>query len=250
MRVVIAEDSVLLREGIARILGDADIEVVGSSETADDLLLQVKRHSPHLAIVDIRLPPTHNDEGLRAALEIRTRHPSVAVLVLSQYVQVGLAMKLLADGRGSRLPAQGSHRRRQGLHRRRAPRCRRRLGDRPDHRLDAPHQTEKRRPARRLDAARARGPGPHGRRELESGDRGQARDHAPRRRALCLHDLHEARSPLERQRVAARARGAALPALVTRDTRNPAPKATGFPPIAPWSRLRGSVDPNAREEQR
>jgi len=97
MRVVIAEDSVLLREGVARILRDGGIEVVGSCATGEELLLQVRSYVPDLAIVDIRLPPTHNDEGLRAALEIRARHPSVAVLVLSQYVQVGLAMKLLAD---------------------------------------------------------------------------------------------------------------------------------------------------------
>ena len=97
MRVVIAEDSVLLREGLARLLVDAGIEVVASCETADDLLLKVRSYTPDVAIVDIRLPPTHTDEGMRAALEIRARHPSVAVLVLSQYVQVGLAMTLLAD---------------------------------------------------------------------------------------------------------------------------------------------------------
>jgi DNA-binding NarL/FixJ family response regulator len=97
MRVVIAEDSVLLREGVTRILGDAGIDVIGSCDLADELLLLVERDSPDVAIVDIRLPPTHNDEGMQAALEIRARHPSVAVLVLSQYVQVGLAMKLLAE---------------------------------------------------------------------------------------------------------------------------------------------------------
>jgi DNA-binding NarL/FixJ family response regulator len=97
MRTVIAEDSVLLREGVARVMGDAGFEVVGACETAEDLLLKVRRHSPEIAVVDIRLPPTYNDEGLRAALEIRTSHPSVGVLVLSQYVEIGLAMKLLAD---------------------------------------------------------------------------------------------------------------------------------------------------------
>jgi DNA-binding NarL/FixJ family response regulator len=71
--------------------------VVGSCETAEDLLLKVRSFSPDVAIVDIRLPPTHSDEGLRAALEIRAQHPSVGVLVLSQYVEVGLAMKLLAE---------------------------------------------------------------------------------------------------------------------------------------------------------
>jgi DNA-binding NarL/FixJ family response regulator len=97
VRVAIAEDSVLLREGLARLLDDAGFEVVAQCEDADDLLLKMRNHSPDVAIVDIRLPPTHNDEGLRAALEIRSRHPSVGVLVLSQYVELGLALKLLAD---------------------------------------------------------------------------------------------------------------------------------------------------------
>jgi DNA-binding NarL/FixJ family response regulator len=97
MRVVIAEDSVLLREGLARLLGDNGIEVIGSCETADELIGLVSTTAPDVAVVDIRLPPTHNDEGMRAALEIRARFPSVGVLVLSQYVEVGLAMKLLAE---------------------------------------------------------------------------------------------------------------------------------------------------------
>ena len=97
MRVVIAEDSVLLREGLERLLRESGLDVVGSCETAEDLLLKVRSFSPDVAIVDIRLPPTHSDEGLRAALEIRAQHPSVGVLVLSQYVEVGLAMKLLAE---------------------------------------------------------------------------------------------------------------------------------------------------------
>jgi DNA-binding NarL/FixJ family response regulator len=97
VRVAIAEDSVLLREGLARLLDDAGIEVVAQSADADDLLLKVRSYSPDVAIVDIRLPPTHNDEGLRAALEIRSKHPDVAVLVLSQYVELGLALTLLAD---------------------------------------------------------------------------------------------------------------------------------------------------------
>jgi DNA-binding NarL/FixJ family response regulator len=97
VRVAIAEDSVLLREGIVRILDEAGIEVVAQCDDPDDLLLKVRSYSPDVAIVDIRLPPTHNDEGLRAALEIRSKHPDVAVLVLSQYVELGLALKLLAD---------------------------------------------------------------------------------------------------------------------------------------------------------
>jgi DNA-binding NarL/FixJ family response regulator len=97
MRVAIAEDSVLLREGLARLLEEADFEVVAQCENADDLLQKVQNYSPEVAIVDIRLPPTHNDEGLQAALEIRKRHPAMGVLVLSQYVEVGLAMTLLAE---------------------------------------------------------------------------------------------------------------------------------------------------------
>ncbi len=97
MRVAIAEDSVLLREGLARLLHEEGFEVVGQCPSADDLLLKVRSYSPDVAIVDIRLPPTHTDEGLRAALEIREQHPSVGVLVLSQYVELGLALTLLAD---------------------------------------------------------------------------------------------------------------------------------------------------------
>jgi len=103
VRVVIAEDSVLLREGLARLLADNDFDVVGTCDTPDELLLKVRSYEPEVAIVDIRLPPTHNDEGVRAAEEIRAHHPSVGVLVLSQYVELGLAMKLLeqsAEGIG------------------------------------------------------------------------------------------------------------------------------------------------------
>jgi DNA-binding NarL/FixJ family response regulator len=97
MRVVIAEDSVLLREGLDRLLSENGLEVIETCQTANDLLLKVRSYSPDVAIVDIRLPPNHTDEGLRAALEIRATHPNVGVLVLSQYVEVGLALKLLAD---------------------------------------------------------------------------------------------------------------------------------------------------------
>jgi DNA-binding NarL/FixJ family response regulator len=97
VRIAIAEDSVLLREGLARLLGDAGFDVVAQCEDADGLLRKAGSHELDVAIVDIRLPPTHSDEGLRAALELRARHPSIAVLVLSQYVEPGLAMQLLAD---------------------------------------------------------------------------------------------------------------------------------------------------------
>jgi DNA-binding NarL/FixJ family response regulator len=97
VRVAIAEDSVLLREGLTRLLGDAGLDVTASCCTADDLLLHVRSDPPDVVIVDIRLPPTHTDEGIRAAVTIRERHPGIGVLVLSQYVEVGLAMRLLAD---------------------------------------------------------------------------------------------------------------------------------------------------------
>ena len=97
MRVAIAEDSVLLREGLARLLDDAGFDVIARCPDADDLRMVMSRDVPDVAIVDVRLPPTHSDEGLQAALEIRATHPEVGVLVLSQYVELGLAMKLLAD---------------------------------------------------------------------------------------------------------------------------------------------------------
>jgi len=97
VRVAIAEDSVLLREGLASLLTEAGFNVVAQCGNADELLLKVRSYPLDVAIVDIRLPPTHNDEGMRAALEIRASHPSVSVLVLSQYVELGLAMQLLAD---------------------------------------------------------------------------------------------------------------------------------------------------------
>jgi DNA-binding NarL/FixJ family response regulator len=98
VRIAIAEDSVLLREGVARLLDEAGFEVVGQFDNAEDLLLSLPSSPPDVVILDIRLPPTHNDEGLQAALEIRAAHPGVGVLVLSQYVEVGLALKLLAGG--------------------------------------------------------------------------------------------------------------------------------------------------------
>jgi DNA-binding NarL/FixJ family response regulator len=97
MRVMIAEDSVLLREGLARLLSEHDMEVVGTADNADKLLVLVKDDPPDVVITDIRMPPTHTDEGLRAALSIRAQHPQVAVLVLSQYVEVPLAMQLLGE---------------------------------------------------------------------------------------------------------------------------------------------------------
>jgi DNA-binding NarL/FixJ family response regulator len=97
LRVVIADDDVLLREGIASLLREAGFEIVGQSSTAGDLLLKVGSYKPDVAIVDIRMPPSHTDEGLGAAKSIRERHPEVGVLVLSQYVEPSYAMELIAD---------------------------------------------------------------------------------------------------------------------------------------------------------
>ncbi|MGH2935990.1 MAG: response regulator transcription factor [Gaiellaceae bacterium] len=97
MRAVIADDSILLREGLARLLEDAEIDVVGQARDADELMLKVRSYHPDVAIVDIRMPPTQTDEGIRAAREIRERHPETGVLVLSQHVAHTYAVELLAD---------------------------------------------------------------------------------------------------------------------------------------------------------
>jgi DNA-binding NarL/FixJ family response regulator len=100
MRVVIAEDLALLRDGLTRLLRDNGFEVVAAVEDADALLRVITTEKPDIAIVDIRLPPTFRDEGVRAALEARTRAPDTAILVVSQYVEHTYATELLADGRG------------------------------------------------------------------------------------------------------------------------------------------------------
>jgi DNA-binding NarL/FixJ family response regulator len=97
MKVAVADDSVLLREGIVKLLESEGFDVVGQSGTADDLMLKVRSYSPDVAIVDIRMPPTHTDEGLRAAQEIREKHPGTGVLVLSQYVEAEYALELLSE---------------------------------------------------------------------------------------------------------------------------------------------------------
>jgi DNA-binding NarL/FixJ family response regulator len=97
MRVVVAEDSVLLREGVARLLQEAGHEVVGQAGDADDLMRKVRAHKPDLAVVDVRMPPTQTDEGLRAAKMIRAELPDCGVLVLSGYVEPTYAQELLAE---------------------------------------------------------------------------------------------------------------------------------------------------------
>jgi DNA-binding NarL/FixJ family response regulator/class 3 adenylate cyclase len=97
LRAVIADDSALLREGLSRLLSEADIEVVGQARDADELMLKVRSYHPDVAIVDIRMPPTQTDEGIRAAREIRERHPETGVLVLSQHVAHTYAVELLGE---------------------------------------------------------------------------------------------------------------------------------------------------------
>jgi DNA-binding NarL/FixJ family response regulator len=97
LRVVIADDSVLLRSGVVQLLEDSGFEVVGQAADGEDLLRKVGAHKPDVAIVDVRMPPTHTDEGLRAAHRIRAEHPQTAVLVLSQYVEEAYAFELLSE---------------------------------------------------------------------------------------------------------------------------------------------------------
>jgi DNA-binding NarL/FixJ family response regulator len=96
VRVVVAEDSALFREGLARLLTESGFEVVGRCPNASDLMLKVSSYEPDVVVLDIRMPPTHTDEGFRAAQEIRAKHPKTGVLLLSQYVELGPAMELLS----------------------------------------------------------------------------------------------------------------------------------------------------------
>ena len=236
MRVAIAEDSVLLREGLARLLSDSGFEVVAQCEDADELLRKANSHELDAAIVDIRLPPTHNDEGLRAALEIREQHPSIGVLVLSQYVELGLAMRLLADsaeGVGYLLKDRISDVREFVAAVERVAAggsaidpiivstlLSRQRSDDPLSEL-TPREHE-------VLELMATG-------QLQPGHRRRARDNAPGRREVRLQHLRQARAPVHWKRVPARARGAAVPAFLTRavgrHTRKPPPETACFPPF-------------------
>jgi DNA-binding NarL/FixJ family response regulator len=102
MRVVVADDSLLFREGLVRLLSEQGFEVVGQMDNADDLVRRVSGLKPEIAIVDIRMPPTNTDEGLRAAHRIGEQHPEVGVVVLSQYLEASYAMRLLEEGTAGR----------------------------------------------------------------------------------------------------------------------------------------------------
>jgi DNA-binding NarL/FixJ family response regulator len=100
LRVVVADDSVLLREGLVRVLGEAGHEVVGAFGTADELLVEAPKLKPDLAVLDVRMPPTFRDEGVRAAIRLRSDLPDTGILLLSQYVEVAYAQELLGSGSG------------------------------------------------------------------------------------------------------------------------------------------------------
>jgi DNA-binding NarL/FixJ family response regulator len=100
LRVVVADDSVLLREGLVRVLTEAGVDVVGSYGDADSMLAQLEALHPDLIVLDVRMPPTYRDEGVRAAIRAREVQPDVGILLLSQYVEVAYAQELLSSGRG------------------------------------------------------------------------------------------------------------------------------------------------------
>src|SRR5919108_340380 len=97
MRVVIADDNLLVRDGLATLLEDAGVEVAARMSSAEELMREVDAHEPDVAIVDVRMPPSYTDEGLQAAHAIRERHPRMGIMILSQHVEVGMAMRLLAE---------------------------------------------------------------------------------------------------------------------------------------------------------
>ena len=214
LKVVVAEDSVLLREGLVRLLEDSGFEVAGQAGDGEDLLRKVGAHKPDVAVIDVRMPPSHTDEGLRAARKIRADHPGTGVLVLSQYVEEAYALDLLSESTEStgyllkdrvadvdtftdavrRVAGGGSALDPEvvalllGRRRREDP-------------LEAP------------DGARARGARADGRRALQRGDRGGAgRDRARRREARDV-DLLEAGSDADGGRSPPRARRPGVPAL-------------------------------------
>ena len=108
MRIVLADDAVILRDGLARLLAEAGLEVAGLAADAEELLALVEQLRPDVAIVDIRMPPTHTDEGLRAAKTIRQRWPQTGVLVLSQHVRASYARAALGRNRRDRVSPEGA----------------------------------------------------------------------------------------------------------------------------------------------
>ena len=165
--VALAEDSVLLRDGLSRLLNDEGFEVVAQCQDAAELMRKLSAYEVDVVIVDIRLPPTHTDEGLRAALEIRESYPGTAVLVLSQYVELGLAMKLLSDSAEERAISSRTASATSRSSLTRSGVSERRFRDRPPDRLHAALPPARGRSARRAHRARARGARADGERQVQ-----------------------------------------------------------------------------------
>ena len=195
MRVAIAEDNAILRDGLAQLLIDRGHEVVAAVADGDALRALVAADPPDVCVVDIRMPPSFTDEGLRAAIALRHSHPDVGVLVFSQYVETRYAAELLVRiDRGVGLPAQGPGRRRPRV--RRGPRAGRPGGTALDPEVVAQLLGASRRARRRCDPhpARTRGARADGRRAVQCGHRrGARRDRARRREARGEH-LHQVRT--------------------------------------------------------
>ena len=219
LRAVIADDSALLREGLARLLAEADIQVVGQARDAGELMLKVRSYHPDVAIVDIRMPPTQTDEGIRAAREIRERHPETTVLVLSQHVAHTYAVELLgesAEGLGYLLKDRVADVDEFTAAVRRVAEG----GSALDPLVVAELVGRSRRddPVRAALAARARSDGADGRGPLQPGDRAAALHLAARRREARHEHLHQAPPARRRRGPPARARSAHLsPFVVTAD---------------------------------
>ena len=240
LRVVIAEDSVLLREGLVRLLEDAGATVVARVGDGPSLVAAVVEHRPDVSVVDVRMPPTQRDEGLRAAIEARRLVPGSPVLVLSQYVERQYASELLADragGVGYLLKDRVADVREfmDAL----APGRGGRHGARPRGRRPAHGQPPARRPARGADPARAGGPGGDGGGPDQRRDRRRARHQRGRRGEAHHEHPRQARPPRQRERQPPGAGGARLPrpdgpgapgGLAGRQRAGPRGRRSGRPP--------------------
>ena len=176
MRAVVADDIMLIRSGVARLLSDAGVEVVGEAGNAETLLRLVALERPDVAVVDIRMPPTHTDEGLAAARTIRDSWPETSVVVLSQYLEPRYAQRLLADQPGpSWLSPEGARVRHSGPDRCHAPSERGRVRSGSDDCRQTDAASTSSLATEQIDGSRTGNPCLDGRRSLECGDRRSAR---------------------------------------------------------------------------
>ena len=232
---MIADDSALMREGLARLLEEAGIDVVGQARDADELLLKVRSYSPDVAIVDIRMPPSQTDEGIRAAREIRARHPGTGVVVLSQHVAHTYAVELLADsaeGLGYLLKDRVSDVEEFAAAVQRVSEGGSALDPLVVSELVGRNRGDD--PIARLSPTRARGARTDGRGSHESRDRSASLHLATGSREARDQHLHQARPPGRARRPPPRARRAALPRLRVAS----AGRSTWLPERAPSRRAR------------